>query len=267
LRGVIMVPIVKAVTFIKPLRTGRTCPCLMICEDDSGAQHEVVVKFRMGPESTPRGLTCELLASLLAIDLDLSVPSPFIVDIDPDFHEAISDATLAARFRASRGLNFGSQYLGPGFSTWPPGRSIPKSLIQTAAEIFVFDLMIQNPDRRKDKPNLLRKDDELCIFDHEMAFSFLYSLVPDQHPWLGLGMDYAKDHVFYRELKGRELSWDRLQGALEAVHDQRLDMFAQSVPVDWQRGKDDTASRIREYIGKARDNNILLFRKIRGVLV
>ena len=40
--------------------------------------------------------------------------------------------------------------------------------------------MIQNPDRRQDKPNLLRKGDELAIFDHEMAFSFLYALAPDE---------------------------------------------------------------------------------------
>lgn len=261
-----MVPIAKATTFIKSLPSGRTRPCLMICEDESGTRHEVVVKLRYGPESTTRGLICELSASLLAVDLDLSVPSPFLVEIDSDFYKAISDATLAARFRDSRGLNFGSQYLSPGFSTWPQDKSIPQSMIQDAAEIFAFDILIQNPDRRKDKPNLLRRGDELYIVDHEMAFSFLRALEPDKHPWLGLGMDYIKDHVFYRELKGKDLSLDRMQGALEAIHDWRLDMLARSMPTDWQPENDDTMSRIREYIGKARDNNVLLFKKIREVL-
>jgi hypothetical protein len=96
--------------------------------------------------------------------------------------------------------------------------------MQDAADIFAFDLIIQNPDRRKDKPNLLRKGDELFIIDHEMAFSFLYALTPDEYPWLGKGMNYVKEHIFYSGLKGRALSWDRLQGALEAIDDSRLEI-------------------------------------------
>lgn len=170
-----MITTVKAVTFIKPLRSGRTCPCLMICEDDAGGKFEIVVKLRAGIDSGATGLTCELLASLLANDLDLIVPKPFIVNVDSRFYEAISDTTLAERFRKSQGANFGSQYLSAGY-TWPQGKSISSSLMQMAADIFAFDLMIQNPDRREDKPNLLRKGDELVIYDHEMAFSFLYAI-------------------------------------------------------------------------------------------
>ncbi len=217
-----MVSEVKAVTFVKALRHGRTCPCLMLCEDDDGNVLEVVVKLRTGNECSPTGLTCELLASLLALDLDLPVPAPYIVLVDTDFHTGISDATLAERFRSSEGPNFGCRHLGVGFTTWPQLRSIPASLMQDAADVFAFDLIIQNPDRRREKPNLLRKGDDLAIFDHEMAFSFLYALAPNEYPWEGKGMNYAKDHIFFNDLKGKELSWDRLQGALEAVDDRRL---------------------------------------------
>lgn len=262
-----MVPTVKAVTFVKAFRSGRTCPCVVFCDDSDGRLIEVVVKLRTGNECSPTGLTCELLASLLARDLDLPVPAAFIVSVDVDFHTGIPDATLSERFRSSKGLNFGCLHLGPGYTTRPQLRSIPASLMQDAAEIFAFDLIIQNPDRRPDKPNLLRKGDDLAIFDHEMAFSFLYALVADEYPWDGKGMDFAKDHIFYGGLKGKNLSWDRIQGALEAVDDRRLGMYIDAIPDEWRDDSGDAADRIQEYLKQARNNSKKLFQKIMEVLI
>ena len=262
-----MVSTIKAVTFVKALRSGRTCPCLMLCESDDGAQTETVVKLYSGKESTRAGLTRELLASLLAQDLDLTVPTPFLVEVDADFHTGISDPELAERFRNSPGLNFGTRHLGVGYTTWLQERSIPSSLLQDASEIFAFDLLIQNPDRRKDKPNLLRKGDELVIFDHEMAFSFLYALVSNEYPWEGRAMDFTKNHVFYGGLKGSRLSWDRMQGALEAVNDRRLGMYVNALPADWRKDIGNTAERIQDYLKQARDNSKALFQRITEVLI
>ena len=104
--------------------------------------------------------------ALLARDLDLPAPEPLLVEVPAGFHQGIADPDLAERFRASEGWNFGSRYLAPAFVSWPQLRSIPATLQQTAVEIFAFDLTIQKPDRRPNKPNLLRKGDELVIFDH-----------------------------------------------------------------------------------------------------
>lgn len=262
-----MVSTVKAVTFITALRSGRTCPCLMQCEDDKENNMEVVVKLYSGKESSKTALICELIASLLAQDLDLPAPTPFLIEVEPDFYKGIPDPELSERFRNSQGLNFGSLYLKGGYTTWPQDRSIPNALIQDAADIFAFDVMIQNPDRRKNKPNLLRKGDDLAIFDHEMAFSFLYALVSDEFPWEGKGMDFAKNHVFYNSLKGKDLSWDRLQGALEAIDNPQLDMYTEAIPEKWRKGGANAEKRIQEYIKKARDNSKKLFQKIAEVLI
>lgn len=239
----------------------------MLCEDDTGTQFEMVVKLRAGMDSGTTGLTCELLSSLLASDLDLIVPKPFTVVVDSDFHEAIPDAILAELFRKSHGFNFGSQYLRAGYTTWPQERSIPSSLMQMAADIFAFDLMIQNPDRRKDNPNILRKGDDLVIFDHEMAFSFLYAIGLAQYPWDNPGVGFLRDHVFFGGLKGRGFSWERLQGALEAIDDRRLRMYAEAVPVSWREEGKDATMQILKYIDKVRDSSNLFFQKIREVLI
>jgi hypothetical protein len=262
-----LVKTLTAETFVKAFYTGRTCPCLMLCVDEEGSLIETVVKLLAGKESSHTGLICELMASFFAQDLDLLVPEPFLVEVEADFYKGIFDQELSERFRTSVGLNFGSKFLEPGYATWPQERTIPGSLIQDAAEIFAFDLMIQNPDRRRDKPNLLRKGDELVIFDHEMAFSFFYSLVPEEYPWEGKGINYIRDHVFYDGLRRREVSFERLQGALEAINERRLAMYAEAVPEEWRNKSRDTVERIEEYLITARNNSKNLFQKIREVLV
>jgi len=117
-----------------------------------------------------------------------------------------------------------------------------------------------------ERPNLLRKGDDVAIFDHEMAFSFLYSFLKDEYPWFGKGMGFAKDHVFYSGLKGRTVSWERLQGALEAVDDARLNMYNNDIPDIWHQTSNGAASRILEYLRQARSNSSQLFQKVREVL-
>ncbi len=261
-----MIATVKAATFIKALPSGRTCPCLMICEDDEGAQHEIVVKLP-AIDTGVTGLTCELLASLLADDLDIIVPKPFLVDIDQDFHKAIPDPVLAERFKSNPGLSFGSLFLGAGYATWPQGRSVPSSLFPVVADIFAFDILIQNPDRRVDKPNLLRKGDDLVVFDHEMAFSFLYAIDPRKSPWDNAGIEFAAKHIFYPELKGKCFSWDRLQGALETIDNRRLMAYEKMIPALWRRkGADNKTVKILAYMREFPNQSKVLFQKLSEVL-
>jgi hypothetical protein len=100
-----------------------------------------------------------------------------------------------------------------------------------------------------------------------MAFSFLYELVPDEYPWVGKGMGFAKDHVFYGGLKGHNVSMERIQGALEAIDDHRFGMYVNAIPGEWRIDNRDVTERIQEYLKQARDNGKKLFRKIREVLI
>jgi hypothetical protein len=51
------------------------------------------------------------------------------------------------------------------------------------AEIFAFDTSIQNPDRRYDKPNVLWRDEEMFVIDHELAFSLLHAIGAQGPTW------------------------------------------------------------------------------------
>ena len=254
-----MVSRVRAIAMMRTLPTGRTCPLLMRCQREDETEIDVVVKLIAGAHSSPTGLTCELIANLFARDLDLRVPTPFLVEIDPGFHAAVGDPALARRLRDSQGMNFGTEYITGGYTTWPPGRGIPQFLSHAAQEVYAFDAIVQNPDRRKDKPNLLVKGADVVLIDHEMAFSFLYSLAPMAPVWTGAMPPFVTEHIFHNELRGQATSFDRLRGALEAVDTRRLAMYREAVPREWRHGTVRAVEQIIEYLDEQRMNSGALF--------
>ena len=229
------IPVLQAVSYQRTMETGRTKPCLFLCEDAAnGILGEYVVKLKAGLETRENGLAAELIASQLAAVLDMQTPEVAIINIDPLLAEAVSDPALARKIVESQGLNFGSKVLTGGFDTWPIGKQLPSGLFQTAAEIFAFDALIQNPDRRPEKPNVLWKADQLCIIDHEMSFSFVYAIGAQAEPWEISSLAWLNNHLFYRELKGRTISFDRFAGALDAVSGDIINGIMSYIPDVWR---------------------------------
>jgi hypothetical protein len=121
------------------------------------------------------GLASELVASRLADYFGVPVPAPALVSIEPAFAElvAANQPAHSQRMRGSIGLNFGSRQLND-VMTWPVDKSIPDAMWATAVSIFAFDALIQNPDRKfNPNPNLFSRGDQIFIYDHELAFSFI----------------------------------------------------------------------------------------------
>jgi hypothetical protein len=215
--------------------SGRTQPGLFFCEDDNGNDYgEYVVKLKAGMESRENGLMAELISSQLSHFLDIPVPSPAIINIDPLIAEVIPDQSLSIKIRESAGMNFGSKVITGGFDTWPIGKAIPSSLKQLAIEIFAFDALIQNPDRRPDKPNILWRGDELYVIDHEMGFSFIYEILPLANSWQITRLSFLKNHLFYSALKGQTINLDRFAGAIDLLGDESLEEIMSNIPLTWQ---------------------------------
>lgn len=235
-----MVPRLIAAQFHRFMESGRTSPVLCSCEDHAGKPvGEVVVKLRGGLDSGNTGLLCELLASRLAGHFGLSVPEPALVEIDDDFVELVAalegigtESKRAERLRKSVGLNFGSRLLSD-MSTWPVDKAIPEAMWQTATDVFAFDSLVQNPDRRFNNPNLFTRGNDIFLFDHEMAFSFLLSVLTSDAPWQLDGENYLVDHVFYRGLKSKPIDLRGFTGSLAALPGPALDDILADVPPEW----------------------------------
>ncbi|MBF0506281.1 MAG: hypothetical protein HQL09_05545 [Nitrospirae bacterium] len=229
------IPVLIATSLQKVLSSGRTKPCIFFCEDETGERNgEYVVKLKAGLETGVNGLAAELIASQLARFLDIPTPEAAIIKLDAVIAEVIPDTDLALRIRSSSGLNFGSKVITGGFDTWPVSKAIPSSLKTLAAEIFAFDAMIQNPDRRAEKPNILWKGDELFVIDHEMSMMFIYDILPTPNPWQISNLRFVNGHLFYNALKGQSLNLDRFAGALELLDDNTLETMITNVPEEWR---------------------------------
>ncbi|MEX1116115.1 MAG: HipA family kinase [Akkermansiaceae bacterium] len=226
--------------------SGRTRPCLMPCEDAEGEESEAVVKLRGHPQLAPGAMMAEAMCSLLASDLGLPVQQPYQVQIDRDFAATVPDPALRPIIEASAGLNFGSRKWGPGYSIWPRDQNIPRAMRQTAMEIFAFDGLIQNPDRRAINPNCVFLGDDYLLYDHEVAFSNLLALFA-KPPWEAGGLDVLKDHIFRDVLRGQSLELDRLQGTLEALDASRFHAYAEAIPAEWD-GQAITRDKAAEHI-------------------
>jgi len=247
---------VTAHRFDRRMNSGKTWPCLMACERADGSEIEVVAKFSAGCERGVGGLVAEAIGAMLAADLDLPVPEPVVAAYDDALIEAlpVTEQAVAERLRSSTRAAFGSVKLPAGFSSLPIGKSIPVAVRQHAAEVFAFDCLIQNPDRRPQNPNLLFDGRSLAIFDHEFAF-MTTGIIGWQPPWQtgalrGVG---PTAHVLFSTLSGRRYDWARLQGAWAAISDARLAEYRAVLPPEWaaDAGVADAALAL---IAQVRDN-------------
>lgn len=254
---------VTAIQFHRPMGVGKTAPSLGTCEQDDGKQVELVIKFVGGCEAGTGSLLREAIAALIAADLDLPVPEPYLVKVEPDFIATIPE--VDDRYRqakrnaaASVGWNFGSKKLPPGFSTIPKDRPVPQALMATAAEILAFDTFIANPDRTVENPNCQSNGREFGIFDHELAFR-TEGVLFWKAPWEKGGINFPKGqpdrlrHVFVDAVRGSEPDFQRLAGAFDVLTEDRLSAYRTALPNEWL-GDGEDLRRILGYVRALKQN-------------
>jgi hypothetical protein len=137
---------------------------------------------------------------------------------------------------------------------------------QAAMNVFAFDALIQNPDRRFDNPNLLVSGDDVYVYDHESGFSFLLAIAPNRTPWTLDVEDYLDTHVFFRGLKGRP--HDTMGAAdfvsrLKSLTDDTLRRITSDIPERWrENGSTEIESHLRELRAHADDFGFALDRRL-----
>jgi hypothetical protein len=251
--------------FGRVIPTSRTKPCIVYSENEEGEEMEFVVKLAAGGNTGIRGLVSEVMATQLANALDLRVPEACLLEITPEFADTVPNAEVAEIMKRSIGWNFGSKKLPPGYSVVTPGRPLLLNFRATAAEMFAFDGMIQNPDRRAVNPNCFTNGSELVILDHEMAFSFLAGVLFWRPPWEGGDLSFLRDHLFFEPLRQSSINFDRLAGAVEALKVERLSIYSDAVPPEWPGGKD-AADQILEYLMRLKQNILPTLEAIKTIL-
>jgi len=246
------------------MTSGRTTPALLGCEDElASPAGDWVVKLRGTVQRA--GLLRELLGSRLASHFELEVPEPALVTLEKSLADLISFVypSKSGLIDGSVGLNFGSKEL-IGYIEWPIDMKIPDAIWQTVVNIFAFDALVQNPDRRFKNPNLFVKGDSLAIFDHETAFSFLDAIFPSGTPWR-LGTErYLTDHVFYRQLKSKDVDLMDFTARLTGLTDAVIDRILEEAPAEWNH---EDAQKIAQHLRAVRNHAEEFSEEVRRFLV
>ncbi len=237
---------------------GRTRPFFGAGSHADGTEVEIFMKLKAGCDSGVKALVAEAISAMLAADLDLPVPEPFLLAIDAEFVDSIFDAEAKSVAMKSIGINFASKKLPAGFALWTAERALSKNMRQIASEIVAFDFLTGNDDRRAAKPNCLFDGDELAIIDHEKAFphqtSFIIGWSP---PWeagaLARKRQPPNHHLFTKAVAGQEVDFRRLEGAWDAISDGRLNEYLGALPQEWIE-VDDAARKILDYIRDLREH-------------
>jgi len=183
-------PIFTAARYVQPLREGGSLPAVV--DTDGGGLF--VAKFR-GAGQGVKALIAEIIAGLLARELELPVPELALIDVPESFGKSEPDPEIQDLLRASHGLNFGMQYLDGAFNFDPAaaGEFISPDL---AARIVWLDAFLSNPDRTHRNPNLLIWNREPWLIDHGAA---LYV----HHDWPSV--DEAKARASFPLIKSHVL--------------------------------------------------------------
>jgi hypothetical protein len=259
-----MIQHLTAVQFTRFMTSGRTTPALLNCEDESGrSAGDWVVKLRGSVRQT--GLLRELLGNRLASHFDLPTPEPALITLETALVDliAIADRSKAVVIKGSIGLNFGSREM-IGYIEWPVDMRIPDAIWQTAANVFAFDALVQNPDRRFTNANLFVKGDSLLVFDHETAFSFLDEIFPSTTPWMLRSERYLADHVFYRQLKSKTVDLTDFTSHLIDLSDAVLDQILAEAPAEWNN---EDGQKIAQHLCGVRDHAEEFAEQVRRFLV
>lgn len=255
--------------FIRRMTNGRTGPVLLEAERGDGSLVEVIAKFSGSGNIGAPGLVREALCAMLAADLGLPVPEPVLVRLEPDFMEALAETEpkVNQTLATSLPLGFGSTKLPPGFSAWMRDRLVPEVMRPAAAEIFAFDLLVQNPDRKPDNPNLQARGDQFAIFDHELAL-ITEGVLFWQPPWVPGSLVQAgsvERHVLKAGLKGYTGGLERLASAWKCLPNERFDQYRAALPIEWDEAAG-VADKGLTFLREVRDNAELAFEEVLRVL-
>jgi hypothetical protein len=228
-------PQVLALNGDKILGSGTTQPMLIrgVCKT-THEKADYVVKFKSSPRMSTKSSCSELIASLIALELDLNVVEPAIIEIIPEFVDTLKGKDGYKNASNSLGINFGCKYVA-GFMEFVSGQQLNDQQYEQAKEIFTFDLFISNADRRVDKPNLLTDGEKVLLFDHELAFGFVWDIIKNPTPWLISENDlgWIKNHYFYSILKGNEHNFNEFIDKFEVLNAFFWEKLRNTIPAEW----------------------------------
>ena len=226
------------------ISSGRTRPLVIECSrssdeiedraDEIDESSLKVVKAFDLPEISAFGLFSELFGNSLARVLGLETPEPCLVHISTPFATAANLVLRREGLELKAGLASGCQHFSGGYRNVIP-ETLSSDELQEAAQIYAFDLLVQNPDRIRQRPNCAIFSGNIISYDFETAFSFVLLIGKQPSPWEVSKHGLAKNHLFYSVLraKKKEVNWKPLVSRLRKLKRDQVEELTSGFPHEW----------------------------------
>lgn len=202
----------------------------------TGIRADYVVKLNASERMHEEARMRELIAAFMAIELEIPVVVPAIINVSQDFCNTLIGKSYFQKATKSLGYNVGSEYLADHFIL-DNFISLNDAQEKNAQQIFSFDLMIENVDRNYSKPNMITNGNELRVLDHELAFGFIMTLpfLRNPTPWLFNDGDlkWIKEHCLFKRLKGKVGELESFKGKLVRLDAEFWDKVQTLIPEEW----------------------------------
>lgn len=252
--------------FIGEAKNGRTKPLHLVCKNANSDAVEVIAKYSANCDEGVINLAREVIAACLAADLNLPVARPYLVEFSKEFMQIIPPS-ISGKLKCGSTMAFGSSFVTGQFSTWHSSYKISDEFQSLAFAIFVFDAIIQNPDRRDGNSNCLVRGDDCLIFDHELCF-MVQQILSWRPPWEMGSLSSLKikgNHIFVAGLSGKDYALSEVRAQWSAISDYRLAEYEKAIPPEWSAASAAVRSALK-LIRDARENIDGCLQEIKRVL-
>ena len=166
-----MLPIFKAFAFQEfAIKGGSSQPCIVSVKDENGNPLNDSYVVKIFKDHNLNHTCKEVYASILAKHFGLQLPEPALIELDNTMLNVLKKHEKYQNWNVTEGVFFGSKYLidaksftdtlhFKNFDQWEMGN------------IFAFDVLIINTDRQLLKPNVIVKNKDIYVIDHEASMN------------------------------------------------------------------------------------------------
>ncbi len=257
-------PEIYAQRFNDELPNSANKPIVISGVDKStGEKGDYVVKFRKADRMSEEASMRELLASFIAMEMEIPVVEPAIIEIGENFVELLKGNDSWAVASKSLGYNYGSKYLKE-YSTLILNKPLNNHQLPYAQNAFAFDMFIQNSDRTIIKPNLLTNGEDIIILDHEIAFGFIFASFLTANIW-----EMAEEHkLWIRQhcllplIKGETYNFEKFSDKFDNLTNKFWKKAFEIIPEDWRSDQFNSIKNILAGISVNRKHFILELKKV-----
>jgi hypothetical protein len=198
-------PIYEAVFLEKDnIPGGTTLPCQMTVVNQNNHLKGVYIVKVFGQRHIEQynPTNKEIIANVLAQAFEIRVPNLALIQVPLFIIEEMKQNPAYEKPELKAGYYYGCAYI-ENTASYQAGLVTNTYETWELATIFAFDVLIRNFDRRTKKPNILFKEEEFILIDHDLALD-----ITKDYTWYKSNQTYQKvvkgvkgEHIFLKHLK------------------------------------------------------------------